>query len=268
MQFEKSINLTSVANARELGGYVTTDGRRVKSGVLLRTANLADINAEDAAKLENVYKVGYVIDFRFETELKGFKDKEINGAKHVNIDVLQLPDSEMKKDYKKVMSDPVVAYYETKRLGLIDERLYINIAESDKGAAGYGKFFDVLLSADEGRAVLFHCTCGKDRTGIAAMLILGALGVDNRTILKDYTLTNEYNAETAKRITEYVKSLTDDKEVIENFAVIKAVVREKFMQNLLEHVDKTYGGVVGYLKTRLSLTDEELDRLKEKYLET
>ena len=53
MSLKQSIPLKSIANARELGGYLTSDGRTVRNGVLLRTANLNDITAEDIQTLKN-----------------------------------------------------------------------------------------------------------------------------------------------------------------------------------------------------------------------
>ena len=59
MSLKQSIPLTSVANARELGGYRTSDGRTVRSGVLLRTGNLNDITAEDIQLLKNLLHYHY-----------------------------------------------------------------------------------------------------------------------------------------------------------------------------------------------------------------
>ena len=59
----------------------------------------------------------------------------------------------------------------------------------------YRHFFDVLLeNSDEGRSVLFHCSAGKDRTGMGAVYLLTALGVDEATIRRDYLASNKYLA--------------------------------------------------------------------------
>ncbi len=63
-----------------------------------------------------------------------------------------------------------------------------------------------MLDTEPERAVLWHCTGGKDRTGLAAMLILSALGVDEETVVKDYLLTNEFNAQRIAGTKQYLRA--------------------------------------------------------------
>ena len=60
----KSIGLTGVGNARQLGGYIGADGRKVKENLLLRTAQLADASTEDLKRLKEIYHLSDVVDFR------------------------------------------------------------------------------------------------------------------------------------------------------------------------------------------------------------
>ena len=70
----QSFFLNNVENARELGGYITADGKSIRHGVLLRTAKLADASDEDISKLRNEFNLGYVTDFRMDQE---------NGCSHI-----------------------------------------------------------------------------------------------------------------------------------------------------------------------------------------
>ena len=80
------------------------------------------------------------------------------------------------------------------KYGTFTDQMYVDFLSSDTGKTGYHRFFEELLSLPDGQAILFHCSEGKDRTGCAAMLILYALGVDEKTIMEDFLLTNIYNA--------------------------------------------------------------------------
>ena len=90
MKLDHSIHLHSIRNARELGGYITADGRRVKSGVLLRTAMLNGISDEDIRLLTKVYRLAHIVDFRMDMELSAAEDPPIDGAEYRHLNVIDL----------------------------------------------------------------------------------------------------------------------------------------------------------------------------------
>ena len=265
MEYEKSIGLESVINARELGGYVGEGGKKVRSGVLLRTAHLNKLSDADKRKLEN-YNVRYVIDFRVKEETVDAPDILPAGATYEHINVLAIPDGTMRK-VSKMPTHPLELYKLAKNFGLLNEDLYIKIIESDKGISGYTRFFEILLKAERDEAVLFHCTSGKDRTGIAAMLILSVLGVDEKTIVADYILSNDYYAAQRAKTTARLEKLGIEKQIIDKILILKDAVDENFMTTLISHLKKNYGSVVDFTKKRLDLSDEKIESLKNKYLE-
>ena len=115
-------------------------------------------------------------------------------------------------------------------------------------------------------AILWHCSGGKDRTGIVAALLLSALNVDRETILNDYELTNEFvrGQRIGMKIVSWFYS-SDEKEE-ERVATIAGVKRE-FMEKTLNHIDKKYGGPVEFLKNQVGLSEQDILTLKQKYLE-
>ena len=266
MDFEKSIGLESVINARELGGYVGENGKMVKSGVLLRTAHLHKLSDNDKQKLEKEYNVKYVIDFRVDEETTDVPDRLPAGARYEHINVLAIPDGTMRK-VGEMPTDPMELYRLAKKFGLLDEDLYVKIIESDKGINGYKKFFDILLKAENNEAVLFHCTSGKDRTGIAAMLILSVLGVDEKVIVADYVLSNDYYAAQRKKTIAGLLQTGLDRSIIDKILILKDAVDVNFMTTLIAYLKDTYGSVVDFTKKRLGLTDDDIESLKNKYLE-
>ena len=137
----------------------------------------------------------------------------------------------------------------------------------DEAADGYRQFFDILLNKPEDSAVLFHCSQGKDRTGMGAALFLYALDFDDDTVMADYLLTNEANAAIIENDVKEVSKYTDDPEMLERTRMMDGVSAE-LLQSALDKMKAEYGSIKGYLKTRLSLTDAELTKLKEIYLES
>ena len=263
---DKLIGLNSVANARDIGGYLTTDGRRVKSRRLLRSAHLHNISAEDEKRLVKDFGLKYIVDLRLDLEVARDADKQLDGCAYSHLNVYGSLEKAM-SDAAYDPTNPVTVYYASKDIGLLDEGLYVRIAESDEGVDAYRAFFDTLISAEDGEAVIFHCTSGKDRTGIAAMLVLSALGVDEETVISDYLLSNDFFAESRKKRTEMLTALKADAEVIEKMPLLWDAVDVRFMTTLIDRLKERYGSVTEYLKKRLRLTDEEIESLKKKYLE-
>lgn len=267
MDHNQSINLKSVRNARELGGYPSSDGWTVKSGVLLRTAKLDDITPEDIQILKERYRVGYIIDFRMAMESAN-EDPVIGDVYYAHLDVIDTAAFSSQKmtniDIKKLTIFQLVKLAEM--TGMLDEKMYIAFLSSDIGKKAFGQFFRILLEASPDRAVLWHCTSGKDRTGLAAMLLLSSLGVDERIIMEDYLLTNEYNADKIESTKQYMKANDLDDAYAEKAALVYDKVDERFMQTALVYLKQTYGSVVGYIRDGLHITQDEINRLKEKYL--
>ena len=259
------VELKYVANARELGGYRTADGRTVKNNLLLRTGRLDNMSDEDGEILKNTYHVSDVIDFRMDMEIVKKKIPENAIYHHVNI----IDDSSLGKKADKgglfeMSTEEFLQFIETaENLGIFGENMYITFLESAVGQNGYQKFLEILIKAKG--AVLWHCTSGKDRTGLGAMLILSALGVDEETIIKDYLLTNEYNAERIAKTRKYFLQKTNDETVAEKAVLLMDGVSEIPMKKALAHLKEKYGSVMGYIKF-LGISDKEIEILKEKYL--
>ena len=139
--------------------------------------------------------------------------------------------------------------------------LYRKLAESPVTAEAYRSFFRVLLDSREG-AVYFHCAQGKDRTGIAALLALTALGVPHGAACADYFLSNVGLKPDLER-SETRDDMKWPREVREKlFFVWPQILAEYF-----DSLTRSWGGPMGYLRGCLGLTDADLANLRENYLE-
>jgi len=269
MNYRQSIHLNSIKNSRELGGYATADGRKIKSGVLLRTGRLNEISEKDIRKLKDTYRLGHIIDFRMSMELPDSPDPAIDGAEYHHLDVIDISsffsDVDI-PDFDITKLDPFEVAELTIKSGIQNDRMYIGFLSCDTGKKAFGDFFRILLSADRETAVLWHCTSGKDRTGLAAMLLLSAFGVDEEVIVDDYLLTNEYNAQRIEGARQLMIKKGYDEDFITQAVIVFDAVDESYMRNALSYLKKEYGSVLGYIKDGLKISQKEIDSLKEKYL--
>ncbi len=194
--------MNGVANSRELGGYMTADGRKIKHGLLLRTAKLYGISDEDICILKESYNLQHIIDFRMPMEMIGSNDPVIDGAEYHHLNVIDMSDF-VSEDAPAVdfnSLDLIGVTQLTIQSGMLEENMYIGFLMSDYGKKAFSKFFHILIDADADRAVLWHCTGGKDRTGLAAMLLLSALGVSENDIMEDYRFLKIFDIYILRRI--------------------------------------------------------------------
>lgn len=263
----QSIGLEGVNNARQVGGYITQDGRKVKEGVLLRTGALAAATEEDIAELENKYQVSQIVDFRTSEERASAPDPEISGARNTPIPLTE-EDSEEDDEENGTTAGytdySIESMVEIVRAGVVDQ-MYVTMVEDAYTQQAYGTFFQELLNHEEG-AFLWHCTGGKDRAGLASVLLLSALGVDRETILADFELSNHYYAETVEQMLKAAEDLDCTEEDREGLRGLFGV-RVELMKDALKVIDEKYESMEKYLTKQLGLSDDDISRLQEKFLE-
>ena len=270
----QSIGLTGVGNARELGGYACEDGRVVRSGVFLRTAALANATEDDLRRLKDDYHLCVVLDLRMSIEVESAPDPEIDGVKNLHLGII---DEEAMAAKQQAMSAEAMEGLDLNnsldrlklaiRLGVISDQMYIDFLSGEPGKAGYAQLFRELLTLPEGGSLLFHCTQGKDRTGLAAMLILSALGADEETIMADFMLTNTFNAQLIEGERQMLTAQGLEGDELETFMHAMDEVDPQYMINALDWMKEHYGSALGYIQTELGVTDEEIEVLRDKYLE-
>lgn len=271
----QSLSLTGVGNARELGGYTTEDGRTVKHGVLLRTAKLAKATEADIERLLSVYHLAVDVDFRGDNETESAPDPEMEGVEYLNIHILDDsadPPEELEAEIaaleeQGVEIDQITRLRLFQKYGGFTDQMYVDILSSDAGKAGYSRFFQALLELPEDRAILFHCSQGKDRTGCGAMLILFALGVDEETVMQDYLLTNEYNAALIAEERAYLIENGIGEDELDEFMKTMDQVYPEFMANAIQWMTETYGSPMGYIMQELGVTEPQIQALRNKFLE-
>ncbi len=246
------LDFDKIENVRDLGGLLRADGRRTKSGLLLRAGRLTNATDADVRQLADL-GVRHIVDLRDASECERAPDRPVPGAAYY-----ALPALPRLTDNFKPVDDPS---YTAAEVRTDFRRIYQLLAQSNEAAEAYTAFFRVLLGSG-GAPVLFHCTQGKDRTGVAALLLLTALGIDEDTILRDYLLTNEFTQGILDRFAAMDEPPWSMDMAREIFLVYGENLR--FYRHCIEI---EYGTVPNYLELALDVGPKEIETLERYYLE-
>lgn len=257
LQFEK------LRNTRDLGGMKTVDGSTIKAGLLFRSGHLSEISDSDINKISGI--IHTIIDFRTDKERKEQPDREIPGASNIHIPIMDSLTAgisrEKKADqamFKKLIMEPVKA----KDYMCNTYRAFV----SDYSVSQYSSFLRILLSTEDG--VLWHCTAGKDRAGIASVLVEEILGVPRDEIISDYLKTNEYLEQDLLFLIDYVKKKNGTESELAYEALRYLLgAEEDYIESFYLAVDDKYGSFDHFIQDGLKIGENEQNRLKAKYLE-
>lgn len=258
------VNLQGTYNFRDIGGYKTKDNRRVKQGLLYRSDELCYCTKEDGEVLTEL-GIKSIIDYRNEKERKGKEDISLEGVEIYYLDpkadAAAIASSDGGELQKVWQMDTLTA--EKAKLLMTKQNEQFVLAESSKKS--YRRMLDIIL--DETKVPMVqHCRGGKDRTGYGAALILLLLGVEEETVLEDYMLTNYYKKEKNEKSLRALMEETGSEDLVLAVRYLKEANRE-FLLTALALIRSDYGTAEAYARQELSMTTEELEKLRGMYLE-
>jgi len=253
------IKLRSLTNVRDLGGIQTKYGV-VKSKKLLRSPALDKLTTKDIDILVNKYNLATIIDLRTDKEIEEKADLEIKDVKYLHMPIFNktLPGISHESE-----SDNDITRFREIEIDMADLYRGIVTEEYLKKVGEIIKF--IVNMKDEEFAVIFHCTAGKDRTGIIATILLLILGAEKHTIIDDYLLTNiEGKRRMAKEY--WTIRMLKGKETADK--VKKIMVADlRYINQVFDVIENDWGGVDRFLYEGLNLTKEEMERFRKKMLE-
>ena len=270
-----TLNMERVVNARELGGYVLPDGRRIRRGLLLRGGDLGHASDNDVRRLSEEYKVAYVFDFRTEGEVIHLPDRNVPGARNVWMPTID-PETEQLSN----LHLPVAAYRDLENFLFrnssdetvqnVARQLYPALVDNEYTQLQYAAFIQTIVkmikSGVSDRAVYWHCSQGKDRTGLGATFLLLALGADEELILEDFNLSNQFYKEDVDRLIERIRARGGNED---DFDTVRAFVgvSEKNYISTLNSIVQNYGSLQGYLSDAIMVSEDDINLLKAYFLE-
>ncbi len=262
MQTEKTgepLPFEACENFRELGGYEGFGGRHVRRGVFYRSPALANIRTP--ADVERFCALGIrkAFDFRSAVERTAAPDPAFEGVENIPVSAL------IDENGAEVDFDLEEMIRTEEGLRRMVQDVHEGYARMPFGSKAYRQMFDAIR-ADE-VPLLFHCTAGKDRTGVAAALILKMLGVSDEDVMADYLRTNECRRTGLQNVCRLIESAGHPHELAMQTAKIASGVRAESLQSALDAIAQRYPSYEDYLEAEYGIGKTELEQVRARYLE-
>lgn len=248
---ESQVALVGEDNMRDLGGYVSSNGKHVLYGNLYRSGELNGLTTEDVAKLSSL-GIRRVIDLRTETEMTEKPDHLPTGVVNYHLSLLaDIPGSSTSQQelMGQIMSGTVLAE---------DYMLPLYTLDSQK-ITNFRAIFDLLQS---GGTTLWHCTAGKDRAGMTTALVLSALDVPRETIVQDFMKSNDYLSSYINGTVSYLNSTYGPG--IGDKMIPMLGVEQIYIEAFFNDIETKYGSVNNFLTNELKV---DKSKMKKLYLE-
>ncbi len=244
---DRKVNLKGGINFRDIGGYRAENGKTVVQGRIYRAAELSRLVQDDLSELERRH-ITTDIDFRGLAESQKAPDRLWNHVNYIRSGAGSENNANWMASLKNVKDG--------------DSLMTSFYAQTDSLGLRYQPLFEALLKQDPLEALVFHCTAGKDRTGIAASLVLYALGVPETVILADYEASNYYRKdENPLMVNQLVKlgiATTTANDMIQ--------AKKEYLLTTWRRLKEKYGSIDQFLSKELGVGVREREVLQTKYL--
>jgi protein-tyrosine phosphatase len=245
----RHIDFDRIVNFRDIGGLKTRDGKTVKWGRIYRSDNLSELKSKEFDEFEKMH-IKTVYDLRTDHEIASKEDHLPPDVKYLHTPTVLDNEGEIAKLRAKVIGGEISEKQAAEQtVKFYEDAVTVNV----------GSMRDIIqqiTASDE--PVLYHCSAGKDRTGIVSALILSILNVDRETIVNEYLMSNYYRkAKTEKmlgkaRLAKIIKPKMDLK-AIEVFMTVD----KSFIEATFNSIDKEYGGIDLFIQNQLGIDREK-----------
>lgn len=235
-------------NFRDLGGYPTTDGSYTRWGQVFRSDRLDKISAKDQALIESL-GISTVYDLRSKAEVAAAPDPLPNTIRYVHLPMSS--DVAQHRSMLKRILDRAITKFDNADMA----SGYLRMLES------FGDYFvEVIQEIIDGRKIIFHCTAGKDRTGVMAMVLLALANVTEPYLLDDYEISQQYRrASTDAAFRDKIRAAGFNPD---DFSAMWQSPRD-VMRQTLDGVQQRWGDPSGYLHS-IGVDDQTIEAARAK----
>lgn len=256
----QNIPFSKLVNTRDLGGMPAENGKTIRPQAFLRAASLYQLVPSDGEKLVRDYHVAYDIDLRIKKELDRQPDTPLDGVEYRHYQLRE----DVMENFSRKRGETIGKMIA--RMPTMGD-LYINMVSKKNSLEAlrniFRLFFDEVVPGE--KAALFHCSEGKDRTGIVAALLEDLVGVPRDLILEDYILSN---AAFDKRNRRYYRGtrLIMKKDTADSFRDMYHA-NTVMLENMFTYIESRYGSTAGFFREALGFSQAEIDAFKKKILQ-
>lgn len=253
------VPLEGAINFRDIGGYTTTSGKKILTNKIYRSAEISTLTDHDLKELKNKH-ISTVIDFRGTKEAKAAPDRLPEGAHYFlcpagsedvdnsNYDAFL---EKIKNNDQSFMTD----FYGKEGIKYFGDR--------------YRLLFQKLLATPNTESILYHCTAGRDRTGMATALLYYILEVPMETIIQDYLASNEFlkqkkksgKDDSDKSFKAMIEKTGLDKETLED----RIALKPEYLNLFFTTIQNKYGSVENFLKEEMGISSHDITKLRQKF---
>ena len=243
------ISIGSVSNFRDV-----SIGSKMNKNLLFRCAKLSTLNEQDIRVLENLNPHS-IIDFRDPKEIEKAPDNLSPKLlkKYVNLPISASTLSRMVVQ-KEIYGDSVKSY---EKVMEDSYRMYINNHKEV-----WIKFFEILLQSDK-LPIIFHCSAGKDRTGIASFMIQSIFKNPMDLIFENYLISNDLLTIKAATAEQSTSSSNQDTLVTKNMLSTLGKVQQSYLSAAIDEIDKKYTSLENYFISQLGLKVNDIQKLEQ-----
>lgn len=261
----RRLPLKKLFNTRDLGGLPTEDGKTIAHGKLIRSGKLYKLPEKTVDELKKL-GVTTVIDLRIFTEKEEHPDTLWEGVKYVHLPVLctATPGITREKSMRKTF------VLESKRIkeefGTADNymiEMYCSILLSEEPQKMLAQAMRLIIE-NEG-CILWHCSGGKDRAGILAMLVENLLGVSEEVIFTDFKASLKFQR--ARFFWNRAGLVIAPCSIrFKRILYIMMEGKPQYMLEAINRIKQKYGSIREYCRQVLGVTDDDVALMKQKYL--
>ena len=246
---EKQFEIKKVINFRTIGNIKNNDGRTLKEGMLYRSGHLYQLKKKSLKTFQNL-GIKEIIDLRNSKEISQKPDQLSDAFIYKNYSAFEDEGDQLNQAKKLVLKGKVKGSDADQRM-LDFYKNYIT-----ENPAIIKEIIHEILDSET--PVLYHCTAGKDRTGIITALILTILKFDRTTIYNDYLLSNNYRKQLVKKRLHLANNLhflfpKMDLNVIEKLSWVE----KNYLETAFSEIDKKYGSIDIYIHQNLGISENK-----------